>query len=213
MIFPQELFFLWLIVAGLALALFFFTALAGRLWCGWACPQTVFTDVYAALARRIQGWTRAGAPRHVAPWRRVATHAAWIALSAIVGLHLVGYFRSPYDLLAALRCGSGPAPRWASGSPATALCYLDFATRPPDLLQVPVPLRALPERAARRRLAGGRLRHGARRAARQAARDRSRRLRRLRSLRRGLPDRASTSATASSSSASAAPSASTPATA
>ena len=102
-IFPQELFFLWLLLAGLALALFFFTALAGRLWCGWACPQTVFTDLYAAVARRIQGWTRSGPPRHIAAWRHVATHAAWIAISAVVGLHLVGYFHSIYDLLAAVR--------------------------------------------------------------------------------------------------------------
>ena len=126
-IFPQELFFLWLILAGLALALFFFTALAGRLWCGWACPQTVFTDVYAGIARRIQGWSRAGPPRQVPVWRRVATHVAWIAVSAVVGLHVVGYFRSPYDLLTALRSG-----HWAGASmgfwiAGTALCYLDFA--------------------------------------------------------------------------------------
>ena len=125
-IFPQELFFLWLIVAGLALALFFFTALAGRLWCGWACPQTVFSDLYSAVARRIQGWTRSGPPRLVAPWRRVATHAAWIAISAIVGLHLVGYFHSIYDLLASLR-----SAEWAGASmgfwiAATALSYADF---------------------------------------------------------------------------------------
>ena len=126
-IFPQELFFLWLIVAGLALALFFFTALAGRLWCGWACPQTVFTDVYAAIARRIQGWTRAGMPRHVALWRRIATHLAWIAVSVIVGLHLVGYFRSPYALIGALRDGDLAGASmgfWVAGA---ALCYLDFA--------------------------------------------------------------------------------------
>jgi len=126
-IFPQELFFLWLILAGLALALFFFTAIAGRLWCGWACPQTVFTDVYAGIARRIQGWSRAGPPRQVPVWRRVATHLAWIAVSAVVGLHVVGYFRSPYDLLGALRSG-----HWAGASmgfwiAATAICYLDFA--------------------------------------------------------------------------------------
>jgi cytochrome c oxidase accessory protein FixG len=125
-IFPQEMFFLWLIVAGLAIALFFFTALAGRLWCGWACPQTVFTDVYAGVARRIQGWTRAGPPKHIAAWRRVATHAAWIGLSVIVGLHVVGYFHSIYDLLADL----GHA-RWTGASmgfwtAATALCYADF---------------------------------------------------------------------------------------
>jgi len=126
-IFPQELFFLWLILAGLTLALFFFTALAGRLWCGWACPQTVFTDVYAAIARRIQGWTRTSPPRHVALWRRVATHVAWIAVSGIVGLHLVGYFRSPYELIGALRHGDLAGASMGFWIAGAALCYLDFA--------------------------------------------------------------------------------------
>ena len=126
-IFPQELFFLWLILAGLTLALFFFTALAGRLWCGWACPQTVFTDVYAAIARRIQGWTRTGPPRHVALWRLVATHVAWIAVSGIVGLHLVGYFRSPYELIGALRHGDLAGASMGFWIAGAALCYLDFA--------------------------------------------------------------------------------------
>ncbi len=127
-IFPQELYFLWLILAALALSLFFFTALLGRLWCGWACPQTVFTDVFAAIARRIEGWRGSVRPAHVAVWRRVATHAVWIALAALTGFHLVAYFRSPYELSAAL---FGPEPL-----PATAVAffgvialvtYLDFA--------------------------------------------------------------------------------------
>ena len=125
-IFPQELFFLWLIVAALALALFFFTALAGRLWCGWACPQTVFTDVYAAVARRIQGWSRGGRPAQLSPWRRVATHAAWLAISTIVGFHLVGYFRSPYEMLAAFASDDWRGASvgfWLAG---TALAYFDF---------------------------------------------------------------------------------------
>lgn len=126
-IFPQELFFLWLIVAGLALALFFFTALAGRLWCGWACPQTIFTDLYAAIARRLQGWTRGGPPLQVARWRRVATHAVWIVLSAFVGFHLVGYFRSPYDMLAAWSHGRLGGASMGFLAAATALAYADFA--------------------------------------------------------------------------------------
>jgi cytochrome c oxidase accessory protein FixG len=125
-IFPQELFFLWLILAGAALALFFFTALAGRLWCGWACPQTVFTDLYSAVARRIQGWTRSGPPRHVAGWRRVATHGAWVAISAIVGLHLVGYFHSIYDLIASLRSAQWTGASMGFWIAATGLSYADF---------------------------------------------------------------------------------------
>jgi len=126
-IFPQELFFLWLLLIGAALALFFFTALLGRLWCGWACPQTVFTDVYAGVARRIQGWKGSTAPRHVAAWRIVATHVVWLLLSAIVGLHLVGYFRSPYEILAGIASGVVYPTSLAFLGAATLVSYLDFA--------------------------------------------------------------------------------------
>jgi len=127
-IFPQELYFLWLILAGLAVALFFFTAALGRLWCGWACPQTVFTDVFAAVARRIQGWKGTRRPRQLARWRVVATHAVWIALSWVIGFHLVSYFRSPYDLLGHFFTEGAVYPTTFGFHLAiTAICYLDFA--------------------------------------------------------------------------------------
>jgi cytochrome c oxidase accessory protein FixG len=127
-IFPQELFFLWLILAGLALSLFFFTALVGRLWCGWACPQTVFTDVFAGVARRIQGWRGATPPRRVATWRKVATHGVWLAMSWVVGFHLVAYFRSPYDLLGTLfQEGRLYPTTFAFHIVITLVTYLDFA--------------------------------------------------------------------------------------
>ncbi len=127
-IFPQELYFLWLILAALALALFFFTALFGRLWCGWACPQTVFTDLFAAVARRIQGWKGSQVPRRIAPWRKVATHAVWIVLSLVIGFHLVSYFHSPYDLISELVRNGKIYPTVLGFHLATAgLAYLDFA--------------------------------------------------------------------------------------
>jgi len=127
-IFPQELFFLWLILAALALALFFFTALLGRLWCGWACPQTVFTDIYAGVARWIQNWRGTQPPRHIAIWRLVATHAVWIVLAWVIGFHLVGYFRSPYDQLDALfREGRVYPTSLAFQLVVALITYLDFA--------------------------------------------------------------------------------------
>lgn len=126
-IFPQELYFLWLILAALALALFFFTALAGRLWCGWACPQTVLTDVFSLVARRIEGWSRTGPPARVAPARRIATHAVWLALSFVLGFHLVAYFVSPYAMLDEVRAGA-LSPTVAGFLVATSvLVYLDLA--------------------------------------------------------------------------------------
>lgn len=126
-IFPQELYFLWLIVVGLALSLFFFTALAGRLWCGWACPQTVLTDVFAALARHIEGWTRRGPPARIRPVRRVVTHAVWLLVSLVLGFHLVGYFVSPYTMLDQL--GAGELSPTVTGFlvVATGLAYFDLA--------------------------------------------------------------------------------------
>jgi len=123
---PQELYFLWLLVAVAALALFLFSALLGRLWCGWACPQTVFTDVFAAVARFVQGWRGPRPPAHVALWRRALTHAVWIAASGLVGFHVVAYFVPPQTLLARLAAGpSGPAFGFLAA--ASLLAYLDFA--------------------------------------------------------------------------------------
>jgi cytochrome c oxidase accessory protein FixG len=124
---PQELYFLWLLLAGLALLLFFASALLGRLWCGWACPQTVFTDVFAALARRIQGWKGASPPPRVATWRKLATHAVWLVASAVVGFHLVGYFVPPYEILARVREGRLSGAAFAFLGAMTLLSYLDFA--------------------------------------------------------------------------------------
>jgi cytochrome c oxidase accessory protein FixG len=123
---PQELYFLWLLLAGLALALFLFSALLGRLWCGWACPQTVFTDVFAAAARFLQGWRGPRPPVRVALWRQLATHAAWLVASLVIGFHVVAYFVPPATLLERLAHGpTGPAFGFLAA--ATALAYLDFA--------------------------------------------------------------------------------------
>lgn len=125
-IFPQELLFLWLIVIGLALSLFFFTAILGRVWCGYACPQTVFTDLFAAIARRIQGWTGSSRPAKIATWRVVATHAVWLAACWVIGLHLVGYFRSPYELIEEALKGHIYATVFSFHMAVTLLAYFDF---------------------------------------------------------------------------------------
>ena len=52
---PQDFFYLSMLLIVAALALFFFTALAGRLWCGYACPQTVWTEIYMWMERKIEG--------------------------------------------------------------------------------------------------------------------------------------------------------------
>ena len=126
-IFPQELFFLWLIVIGLALALFFFTALAGRLWCGWACPQTVFSDLFAGIARRIQGFHGSRAPARIAKWRLVAAHVVLAGLALVIGFHLVAYFCSPRELLGDLLHGSASRVQVGFLAFGAFSAYVDFA--------------------------------------------------------------------------------------
>lgn len=125
-IFPQELFLLWLLVIGLAISLFFFTALAGRVWCGWACPQTVFTDIFAGIARRVEGWKGHARPKRVALWRRAVLHAIWLVSSAAIGFHLVGYFHSPYAMLGEIRSGTFGGASLGFLVFATLLSYADF---------------------------------------------------------------------------------------
>ena len=125
-IFPEELLFLWLIVIGLALALFFFTALAGRLWCGWGCPQTIFSDLFAGVARRIQGWRGTRPPAKPGRARIVATHLAWAAIALVIGFHLVSYFCSPRELARELLHAEVSPTRLGFLAAASALAYLDF---------------------------------------------------------------------------------------
>ena len=95
---PQDFFFLaWLLVIA-ALSLFFFTALAGRLWCGYACPQTVWTELFLWIERKVEGDRNRQmkldkGPMNAAKLRvKTTKHALWLALSAWTGFTFVGYF-------------------------------------------------------------------------------------------------------------------------
>jgi len=95
---PQDFFWLaWLlIIAGLTL--FFFTSLAGRLWCGYACPQTVWTEVFLWIERACEGRRNQRIKLDAAPWtldkfvRKGGKQFIWIALSAWTGFTFVGFF-------------------------------------------------------------------------------------------------------------------------
>ena len=95
---PQDFIFLAALLVISALALFFFTALAGRLWCGYACPQTVYTELFLWLEQRIEGDRLARMRLDAAPWsahklaRKGGKHAAWLALALFTGFSFVGYF-------------------------------------------------------------------------------------------------------------------------
>jgi cytochrome c oxidase accessory protein FixG len=95
---PQDFFYLAMLLVIAALSLFFFTALAGRLWCGYACPQTVWTELFLWIERKVEGDRNRQmkldrSPMNAAKLRIKATkHALWLLLSAWTGFTFVGYF-------------------------------------------------------------------------------------------------------------------------
>ncbi|MDE2453491.1 MAG: cytochrome c oxidase accessory protein CcoG, partial [Burkholderiales bacterium] len=111
-LFPQDLIFLAALLVLSALALFFFTALAGRLWCGYACPQTVYTEIFSWIERRIEGDRIARMRLDRAPWsatkvaRKSAKQAGWVAFSLVTGFSFVGYFTPIRELAPALAHGT-----------------------------------------------------------------------------------------------------------
>ncbi len=112
---PQDFFYLAALLIIAALSLFFFTALAGRLWCGYACPQTVWTEVFLWIERKVEGSRNQQIKLDKAEMdsRKLSTkalkHFLWLALSAWTGFTFVGYFTPIIDLgHATLQFSLGP---------------------------------------------------------------------------------------------------------
>ncbi|QDF96557.1 cytochrome c oxidase accessory protein CcoG [Azoarcus sp. DD4] len=101
---PQDVFFLAILLIISAYALFFFTAIAGRLWCGYACPQTVYTEIFMWIEQKIEGDHNKRAKLDKAPMSarkfgiKAAKYAAWGALALWTGFTFVAFF-SPLDEL------------------------------------------------------------------------------------------------------------------
>ena len=101
---PQDFFYLALLLVVAAFSLFFFTALAGRLWCGYACPQTVWTEVFLWIERRIEGDRPKQMKLDKAPWNlhklriKGTKHLVWLLFSLWTGFTFVGYFTPIQEL-------------------------------------------------------------------------------------------------------------------
>jgi cytochrome c oxidase accessory protein FixG len=97
-IWPQEVYFLTGLLILAAIGLFLVTSLFGRLWCGYACPQTVWTDLFMWVERKIEGDRNARIKLDAAPYtpgkivKRAAKHAAWIGIALATGGAWVLYF-------------------------------------------------------------------------------------------------------------------------
>jgi cytochrome c oxidase accessory protein FixG len=106
---PQDIIYLAVLLIVAALSLFLFTAVAGRLWCGYACPQTVYTEIFLWIERAIEGDrnARMRLDKERTGWRKLglktAKHAAWLALALWTGFTFVGYFTPIRELAAEAR--------------------------------------------------------------------------------------------------------------
>ena len=104
---PQDVFYLALLLIISAYALFLFTAIAGRLFCGYACPQTVYSEIFMWVENKIEGDRAVRMKLDKGPWdaRKIRLkslkHTIWLLISLWTGLTLVAYFTPIYELWAA----------------------------------------------------------------------------------------------------------------
>ncbi|HET7795671.1 MAG TPA: cytochrome c oxidase accessory protein CcoG [Rhizobacter sp.] len=112
---PQDFIYLTALLVVSAYGLFLFTAVAGRLWCGFSCPQTVYTEIFLWVERHTEGDRIARMRLDKAPWsaekllRKGGKHAIWLTIALWTGFSFVGYF-TPIRVLwsEAFTLGFGP---------------------------------------------------------------------------------------------------------
>ena len=97
-LYPQDFIYLTGILVISALSLFLFTAVAGRLWCGYACPQTVYTEIFLWIEKKVEGDRSARMRRDAKPLsleklsRKSTKHVLWLLVALWTGFTFVGYF-------------------------------------------------------------------------------------------------------------------------
>ena len=106
-LYPQDFIYLTGLLVISALALFLFTAIAGRLWCGYACPQTVYTEIYLWIEKKVEG-DRAARMRldqhRFSPSKlskKTLKHVLWVLFGLYTGFTFVGYFTPIQELAVA----------------------------------------------------------------------------------------------------------------
>lgn len=107
-IWPQEVYLLVGVLILAAIGLFFATALLGRVWCGYACPQTVWTDLFVWVERFVQGDRNARRKLDESAWtleklwKKTLTHLIWLLIGAVTGGAWVFYFNDAPTLFSDL---------------------------------------------------------------------------------------------------------------
>ncbi len=129
-IWPQEVYYVTGLLILAALALFLVTSIAGRVWCGYACPQTVWTDLFLWVERRVDGDRNARMRLDRARWtgrklvRRAAKHGIWLLIAVATGGAWVFYFADAPTLAADLARFDAPTVSYLFIGVLTGTTYL-----------------------------------------------------------------------------------------
>ena len=129
-IWPQEFYYLTGILILMAVGLFLFTSTFGRVWCGFGCPQTVWTDLYIWVERLIEGDRAARVRLDAAAWtpskaaKRVLKHVVWLVIAMLTGGAWVFYFADAPTLLREFVTFDAPAAAWITVAFLTTSTYV-----------------------------------------------------------------------------------------
>ncbi|MCS3694994.1 cytochrome c oxidase accessory protein FixG [Bradyrhizobium elkanii] len=127
---PQEIYYFTGLLVLAAFALFLMNALGGRIWCGYLCPQTVWTDLFYAVERLVEGDRRAQMKADAGPMtvnragRRALKHAIWLMIAWWTGGAWVLYFADAPTLVRDLATFQAPAIAYVWIAMLTASTYL-----------------------------------------------------------------------------------------
>jgi cytochrome c oxidase accessory protein FixG len=129
-IWPQEFYYVAGLLVMAGVGLFLVTSVVGRAWCGYACPQTVWTDLFLVVERFIEGDRNARIKLDQAPWtfrkigKRLVKHSIWIVIAVLTGGAWIFYFADAPTLLKNFATWQAPFIAYATVALLTATTYI-----------------------------------------------------------------------------------------
>ena len=129
-IWPQEFVFVAGLLVMAGVGLFLVTSVVGRAWCGYACPQTVWTDLFLSVERFFEGDRNARMRLDKAPWsaskiiKRTAKHVTWVVIAVATGGAWIFYFADAPQLMWDFATGNAPFVAYATVAVLTATTYV-----------------------------------------------------------------------------------------
>ncbi|MGO7079347.1 cytochrome c oxidase accessory protein CcoG, partial [Rhizobium johnstonii] len=129
-IWPQEFYYVAGLLVMAGFGLFLVTSAVGRAWCGYACPQTVWVDLFLVVERAIEGDRNARMKLDAGPMsfaklrKRVVKHSIWLLIGVVTGGAWIFYFADAPSLLVALFTGRAPAAAYTTVAILTATTYV-----------------------------------------------------------------------------------------